>query len=151
MKTFLTCAVLACTLLLVVSIAQLAEANYDMVSLRGELTDLQDEGRVLQAKHELIFDLEAIEKQLLADGTMVRGRAGQTVYLDLSEPDSVVYYDGAGKGLSALLHRADRKKCVLCGGYYLPKSNRAKYCPECAEQERRRKTRDRVRRHRAGM
>ncbi len=100
-------AVLACTLLLVVSIAQLAEANYDMVSLRGELTDLQDEGRVLQAKYELIFDLEAIEKQLLADGTMVRGRAGQTVYLDLSEPDSVVYYDGAGKGLSALLQRAE--------------------------------------------
>ena len=98
---------LACTLLLVVSIAQLAEANYDMVSLRGELTDLQDEGRVLQAKYELIFDLEAIEKQLLADGTMVRGRAGQTVYLDLSEPDSVVYYDGAGKGLSALLQRAE--------------------------------------------
>ena len=62
-----------------------------------------DEGRVLQAKYELIFDLEAIEKQLLADGTMVRGRAGQTVYLDLSEPDSVVYYDGAGKGLSISL------------------------------------------------
>ena len=52
---------------------------------------------------------------------------------------------------AALLHRADRKKCVLCGGYYLPKSNRAKYCPECAEQERRRKTRDRVRRHRADV
>ena len=52
---------------------------------------------------------------------------------------------------AALLYRADRKKCVLCGGYYLPKSNRAKYCPECAEQERRRKTRDRVRRHRADM
>ena len=52
---------------------------------------------------------------------------------------------------AALLHQADRKKCVLCGGYYLPKSNRAKYCPECAEQERRRKTRDRVRRHRADV
>lgn len=38
---------------------------------------------------------------------MVRGRAGQTVYLDLSEPDSVVYYDGAGEGLSALLQRAE--------------------------------------------
>ena len=39
----------------------------------------------------------------------------------------------------------------LCGGWYIPKSNRAKYCPDCAEQERRRKTRERVRRHRAGM
>ena len=40
----------------------------------------------------------------------------------------------------ALLHRADMKKCVLCGNSYLPKSNRAKYCPDCAKQERRRKT-----------
>lgn len=50
-----------------------------------------------------------------------------------------------------LLHWADMKKCVLCGGFYVPKSNRAKYCPDCAEKERRRKTRNRVRRHRAGM
>ena len=52
---------------------------------------------------------------------------------------------------AALLHRENRRKCVLCGGWYIPKSNRAKYCPDCAGQEWRRKTRDRVRRHRAGM
>ena len=52
---------------------------------------------------------------------------------------------------AALLYRADRKKCVLCGRPYLPKSNRAKYCPDCAKQERRRKTRDRVRRYRADV
>lgn len=52
---------------------------------------------------------------------------------------------------AALLYWEDMKKCVLCGGRYIPKSNRAKYCPDCAEQERRRKTRERVRRHRAGM
>lgn len=101
-------AVLVCTLLLVVSMAQLAVANYDMVELRGELADLQDEGRALQAKYELVFDLEAIEEQFLSNGSMVRARAGQTVYLDLSEPDSVVYYDGAGEGLSALLQRAEQ-------------------------------------------
>ena len=38
-----------------------------------------------------------------------------------------------------LLHRADMKKCVLCGGFYVPRSNRAKYCPECAIVARRRK------------
>ena len=38
---------------------------------------------------------------------MVRPTASQIEYIDLSEPDSVVYYDGAGKGLSALLHRAE--------------------------------------------
>ncbi len=46
---------------------------------------------------------------------------------------------------AALLHRADRKKCVLCGSYYLPKSNRAKYCPDCAVAARRRKEAERQR------
>ena len=99
--------VLACALLLVVNTSRLAVANNDIVELRDQLSDLQDENRNLQAKYELMFDLEAIEKQLLADGSMIRPGAGQTVYLDLSAPDSVVYYDGAGTGLSALLQRAE--------------------------------------------
>ena len=52
---------------------------------------------------------------------------------------------------AALLYRDRMKPCAICGSCYVPKSNRAKYCLECAEQERRRKTRDRVRRHRADM
>ena len=100
--------VLACTLLLVISTAQLATVNNDIVNLRGDLADLQDEGVALQAKYELVFDLEAIEKMFLSDGSMVRAGTGQTVYLDLSAPDSVVYYDGAGEGLSALLQRAEQ-------------------------------------------
>ena len=47
---------------------------------------------------------------------------------------------------AALLHRADTKKCVLCGGSYLPKSNRAKYCPECSVEVRRKKEAERQRR-----
>lgn len=100
-------AVLACALLLVMSNVQLAMANNDIVDLRTELADLQDEGRVLQAKYELEFDLEDIERQFLSNGTMVRAGMGQTVYLDLSAADSVVYYDGAGEGLSALLQKAE--------------------------------------------
>ena len=46
---------------------------------------------------------------------------------------------------AALLHRADMKKCVLCGGSYLPKSNRAKYCPKCAVTARKRKEAERQR------
>ncbi len=46
---------------------------------------------------------------------------------------------------AALLHRADMKKCVLCGGSYLPKSNRAKYCPECSVVVRRKKEAERQR------
>lgn len=101
-------AVLACAWLLVVSCAQLAVANNDIVDLRGQLADLQDEGRSLQAKYELVYDLEAIEKQFLSDGSMVRPGTGQTVYLDLSSGDRVVYCDGAGEGLSGLLQRAEQ-------------------------------------------
>ena len=49
---------------------------------------------------------------------------------------------------AALLHRADMKKCVLCGGSYLPKSNRAKYCLECAVRMKRVKATERKRRQR---
>lgn len=101
-------AVLACALLFVVSCARLAVANNDIVDLRTQLADLQDENRTLQAKYELVFDLEAIEEQFLSDGSMVKPGAGQTVYLDLSGGDHVVYYDGAGEGLSGLLQRAEQ-------------------------------------------
>lgn len=101
-------AVLACTLLLVVNCARLAVANNGIVELRGDLAQLQDENRVLQAKYELLFDVEAIESQFLSNGSMVRSTPGQTVYLDLSGGDSVVYYEGAGSGLSALLQRAEQ-------------------------------------------
>ena len=40
------------------------------------------------------------------------------------------------------------KRCAVCGGRFLAKGNRAVYCGPCAQKERRRKTRDRVRRHR---
>ena len=101
-------AVLACTLLLVVNCARLAVANNSIVELRGDLAQLQDENRVLQARYELMFDVEEIERQFLSDGSMVRSSPGQTVYLDLSGGDSVVYYEGAGSGLSALLQRAEQ-------------------------------------------
>ena len=100
--------VLVCTLLLVVSTAQLAVANNDIVDLRSELTDLQEEGQLLQTRYELVFDLEAIEKMFLSDGSMVRAGSGQTVYLDLSAPDSVIYYDGAEDGLPAIVQRVER-------------------------------------------
>ena len=101
-------AVLVCTLLLVISTAQLAVANNEIVNLRNELADLQEEGRQLQTKYELVFDLEAIERMFLSDGSMVRAGSGQTVYLDLSAPDSVIYYEAAGEGLPGLIRRAEQ-------------------------------------------
>ena len=101
--------VLVCTLLLVISTAQLAEVNNEIVDKRSELASLQDESLMLQAKYELVFDLEAIEKMFLSNGSMVRAGTGQTVYLDLSAPDSVIYYDEAGEGLPALLQRLEQR------------------------------------------
>jgi peptidoglycan hydrolase CwlO-like protein len=72
------------------------------------LSDLQDEEKVLMAQYELAFDLAAIEKQLTADGTMVRAGSGQTVYLDLSEGDNVVYYEAAKQGLSGFVRQVEQ-------------------------------------------
>ena len=46
---------------------------------------------------------------------------------------------------AALLYRDQMKSCVICGGSFVPKSNRAKYCPDCAVVARRRKEAERQR------
>ena len=38
-----------------------------------------------------------------------------------------------GSGWQWLIFRdKDLKRCAVCGGVFVPKSNRAKYCPDCA-------------------
>ena len=53
---------------------------------------------------------------------------------------------------AALIRRGSRKRCAVCGAYFLPKSNRGKYCPDCAgrmkkqhARECKRKQRDKCR------
>ena len=44
------------------------------------------------------------------------------------------------KGLcAALLHRGQARPCAECGAMFVPRSNRGKYCDECAANVRRRK------------
>ena len=64
-----------------------------MVDLRGEMTELRTEEARLRAQYELAYDLEGIEAAMTADGTMVKPQNGQTIYVDLSEPDSVTLFD----------------------------------------------------------
>ena len=50
---------------------------------------------------------------------------------------------------AALFHRLDRKRCCVCNSYFLPGSNRAKYCPDCAGRMKRIKDAERKRKQRA--
>ena len=49
---------------------------------------------------------------------------------------------------AALLYRGSRKRCAVCGAAFLPKSNRGKYCPDCAGRMKKQKARERKRRQR---
>ncbi len=40
------------------------------------------------------------------------------------------------------------KQCLLCHKYFIPTGNRSIYCPLCAYEQRKAKTRERVRRYR---
>ena len=100
-------AAIACALLLVMGSAQLATVNAETVELRSTLSQLQDEKKTLMAQYEKTIDLTALEQQLTADGSMVEAGAGQTVYLDLSQGDSVVYYEEARQGVSGLIRQIE--------------------------------------------
>ena len=41
--------------------------------------------------------------------------------------------------------REEVKRCTVCGADFVPKSNRAKYCPDCAARVRRKKEAERQR------
>ena len=41
--------------------------------------------------------------------------------------------------------RDEIKRCAVCGAAFTPNSNRAKYCPDCAVQVRRKKEAERQR------
>lgn len=100
---FLAVALMA--VLLVVSYAQLAVMNDQAVQLKNQLEDLKTSEAILLAEYELSYDLSAIEAQLTADGSMIKLRADQITYLDISEPDSISVYSDEGQGISGIVHR----------------------------------------------
>ncbi len=94
---FLAVAVFAA--MLITSYAQLTVANDEMVSLRRELSELKEENVTLSAQYEKVFDLDTIQKAV--EDTMVRPTGDQVVYIDLSEPDTVIVFQEE-KGASGL-------------------------------------------------
>lgn len=89
-------AVAAFSVLLLLSYVQLAVISDQVVGLRSELTTLKTEEAKLRAQYELAYDLDAIEESLTAGNTMVKPQNGQVIYVDLSEPDSVTYFEETG-------------------------------------------------------
>ena len=75
----------------------------EVASLRSQMTKLQTENATLSAQYEKVFDLDTIQNTV--GDAMVRPTGDQVVYIDLSEPDSVVLYgqeEGQG-GLSGAI------------------------------------------------
>ena len=45
----------------------------------------------------------------------------------------------------------DLKRCAVCGGVFVPKANRAKYCPDCAASVHRRQKAESERKRRSSV
>ena len=91
-------ALAAMVLVLVMSYAKLTAISSDVVSMKNELTALQDEHVALLTRYEQTFDLSAIKEAAEATG-MAKPSSSQIFYVDLSEPDSVVVYQQGGSNI----------------------------------------------------
>lgn len=80
-------------LLVIMSGIQLTALSDDIAGLNREMTTLQGEESRLRTQYELAFDLTGIETAVTGAGTMVKPQSSQIIYLDLSEPDSLVLFD----------------------------------------------------------
>lgn len=89
--------VAAVVVLILVSYAQLVLVNDELVELRSELSELKSEETKLMSQYELAYDLQEIETQMLSAGKMNKVKNWQTYTLELSEPDSVEYYNASDR------------------------------------------------------
>lgn len=94
--------------MLITSYAQLTVVNDEMVTLRQELSELQGRNTALTAQYEKVFDLKTIQEAV--GDTMLRPTSEQVVYIDLSEPDTVVVFETSGieGGLRSLRQGLER-------------------------------------------
>lgn len=90
-------AVAVMAVLILMSYIQLSAISNEVVSLNAEMTQLQSEEATLRARYELAYDLRSIETTMTADGSMIRPQSGQIVYVDMTEPDSVILYERTGE------------------------------------------------------
>ena len=56
------------------------------------------------------------------------------------------------KALTAEIYHEDSvERCALCGAAFVPRSNRAKYCPDCAGHMKKQRARERKRKQRENV
>jgi hypothetical protein len=100
-------AVAFCVFLLLSTGAQLAMVTDQTYDLQSELSELKTEEKKLEAQYELAYDLTAIESELTSSGAMVRASSSNTVYLNMAEADSVIYYAQSTEGVHGLVDRLE--------------------------------------------
>ncbi len=86
-------AVAVMAVLILMNCVTLSTVSGEVVELTAQMEQLKSEETTLLARYELAYDLGAIESAVTADGSMGRPQAGQMIYVDLTEPDSVVVYE----------------------------------------------------------
>lgn len=96
-------AVAVMAVMILMSFVTLSTVSGEVVALDTQMSQLKDEEATLLARYELAYDLGAIENAVTADGSMGRPQAGQIIYVDMTEPDSVVLYSAGTEGPAGFL------------------------------------------------
>lgn len=96
-------AVAVMAVMILMSFVTLSTVSGEVVALDAQMSQLKDEEATLLARYELAYDLGAIESAVTADGSMSRPQAGQIIYVDMTEPDSVVLYSSASESQAGFL------------------------------------------------
>lgn len=81
---------------------ELMRLSSDVSGLKNDLAALQSEEKQLRTQYELAFDLSTVEENVTSNGSMVKPQEGQILYLDLSEPDSVVLFQEEAEPLQGV-------------------------------------------------
>lgn len=83
---------------LMIGYVQLTEASDAVMTIKEELTQVQDEHIALVTKYEQTFDMTTVKERAEAAG-MSKPSSGQIEYIDISGSDAVVVYQGASESL----------------------------------------------------
>ena len=60
-----------------------------------------------------------------------------------------ITYEDDENGVQEVFRDKELKRCAVCGRVFVPKSNRAKYCPDCAARVHRRQKTESERKRRS--